>query len=235
MEMKFLGKGSAFYPIYGNTGAYFFKGNRLYLLDCGESMYGILQERGILDKAEQVYVLLTHLHADHVGSLGSLISYFYCVLKRPVSVIHPEITAVELLDLQGIAREGYRYDRFFPWESEDLTVEAVEVDHVKNMKCYGYILSDNDGSVYYSGDASTLPPTILTDFLTGTISRIYQDTASHDAEEPTHCYVGQLEKLIPEERRSDVYCMHLDGPYESVYKAKGFQVVQVEEGLGICR
>ena len=34
-----------------------------------------------LDAVDRVYVILTHLHADHVGSLGTLISYFYCLQK----------------------------------------------------------------------------------------------------------------------------------------------------------
>lgn len=35
MKLNFLGKGSAFYPVFGNTGAYLRSGSELYLLDCG--------------------------------------------------------------------------------------------------------------------------------------------------------------------------------------------------------
>ena len=33
--------------------------------------------------------------------------------------------------------------------------------------------------------------------------------------------------LIPPERRKDVFCMHLDGDYESLLAQMGFSVVQV--------
>ena len=74
-------------------------------MDCGETVYELLMKRSNLREYRQIYVLLTHLHADHVGSLGSLISYNYCILGRKICVIHPRATVVELLRLMGIKDE----------------------------------------------------------------------------------------------------------------------------------
>ena len=75
MNLSFLGKGAAFYPAFGNTNAFFEKDGDLFFLDFGESAF----EKAVrlLDMASyrHVYVLITHLHADHVGSLASLLSY----------------------------------------------------------------------------------------------------------------------------------------------------------------
>lgn len=228
MDLKFLGKGSAFYPVYGNTGAYMLYGKELYLLDCGETAFDALYRRLELAKIERVYVLQTHLHADHVGSLGSLISYFHHILGRQVTVVHPQPTIVQLLTLEGIGRQGYVYEERLPENAAGLQAEPVEVKHAADMKCYGYVITDQSETIYYSGDSSELPPKIRERFLKGEIQRIYHDTASEDLPNPSHCYYGRMEGWIPKEKRGQVYCMHLDSPCEEVLRGKGFSVVEVE-------
>ena len=105
MKLHFFGCGSAFNPAMGNTSAWFEMDGCLFLVDCGETVYELLMKRSDLREYRQIYVLLTHLHADHVGSLGSLISYNYCILGRKICVIHPRATVVELLRLMGIKDE----------------------------------------------------------------------------------------------------------------------------------
>ncbi|HBE86714.1 MAG TPA: hypothetical protein DDW53_17100, partial [Lachnoclostridium sp.] len=75
MELHFLGSGSAFYPLYKNTIAYFELNNDLYLIACGETVFETLLSLVDLEQYREIYVVITHLHADHVGSLASLISY----------------------------------------------------------------------------------------------------------------------------------------------------------------
>ena len=38
MELKFLGRGSAFNVKEGNTSAFFYSNGELFLIDCGESV-----------------------------------------------------------------------------------------------------------------------------------------------------------------------------------------------------
>lgn len=229
MKLNFLGKGAAFYPAYGNTGAYILDQKDLYLLDCGESAFHLLHQKGIMDEAEQVFVIITHLHADHIGSLGSLISYFYCVRKKPVFIIHPEKTIVKLLKLEGISDAGYCYMERLPENAAGIQAKPIEVFHVPDMKCYGYLLTDQEGVFYYSGDAADIPSDVLEAFKQGQIDRIYQDTSTHDEVHPTHCYYKTLEQKIPANLRDKVYCMHLDGPFEQLLKDCGFQVIEVQK------
>ena len=205
MELNFTGKGSAFYPPFKNTGAYMLSGKALYLIDCGETMFDVLYHKLDLASIEDVYVILTHMHADHVGSLGTLISYFYCLFNKAIHETLPENPA-------------------------GLTAVPVEVKHALDMKCYGYVLSDGTETIYYSGDSSELPEDIRTRFLAGEIGRIYHDTSTHDLPNPSHCYYGKMEKWIPREERHRVYCMHLDSPCEDMLKEKGFSIVEVVEG-----
>lgn len=229
MKLNFLGKGAAFYPQYGNTCAYFIKGTSLYLLDCGETVYETLFRKGILENAGQVYVILTHLHADHVGSLGSLISYFYCLKKQRIHVIHPLDTIVQLLRLEGIGDDFYQYHKTLPDTGDGLSASPVEVPHADNMTCFGYVLKDEETSLYYSGDSSDLPEKIRQAFLRREIQNIYHDTSSHDSPHPSHCYYGKLADAIPRELRSHVHCMHLDSNIDDQLYELGFSVVKTGE------
>lgn len=227
MQLQFLGSGACFYPALHNTSAFFIHDSNLILLDCGETVYERLLECVDLNGFKQIYVVITHLHADHVGSLGSLLSYCKCILNKQIVIIHPEKTICELLALLGIEKTFYVYLAEFPNELENLKVIPYEVSHVPNMKCYGYEIIDQDMSIYYSGDSNDIPQNVLTNFLSGKIKYLYQDTSLHDSEHPTHMYVKKLEDIIlKKEDRARVTCMHLDGDYREVLKNKGFNIVE---------
>lgn len=229
MRLNFYGNGSAFNPGNGNSGACFTCGDTLYLIDCGSLVFQYLASHVGLERWRQVYVLITHLHADHVGSLATLISY--CKHKQGllVTVIHPEETIVELLRLQGIERDEYTYERELQENPAGLTAMPIPVRHVDNMKCYGLLLSDIGGQQYYSGDSVEIPAEILAAFLNGEIERIYQDTSIHQAAVPSHCYYKILEQQIPETKRRQVYCMHLEADSEPTLRAAGFSIAGSEE------
>lgn len=227
LDLHFFGCGSAFNPVMGNTSAWFELDECLFLLDCGESVYELLMKRSDLKEYRQIYVLLTHLHADHVGSLGSLISYNYCVLGRKLSVIHPRETVVELLRLMGIEDDFYHYMQEIPREFQSLSVEPISVEHVDNMDCFGYLLGMGERWIYYSGDSARMPKRIVGMLKEGKLDAVYHDTSLHNSPHPSHCYVGVLEETIPEELRHKVYCMHLDGDCRNLLESKGFRVVEV--------
>ncbi len=225
MELKFFGRGAAFYPVWGNTNAFFTEDNDLYFLDFGESTFEKAVRMLDLKAYRRIFVLLTHLHADHAGSLASLCSYTHLVLGITIYVVHPVDTVVKLLRLEGIGDELYHYLPKLP-ENCAVEADACPVQHAADMQCFGYNLRTREDAVYFSGDAAELPENILHLFLEGKIKRLYHDTSSHDS--PAHCWYKRLEKAIPPERRKDVYCMHLDGDYEDMLKDLGFSVVQRE-------
>ena len=209
MKLHFFGCGSAFNPAMGNTSAWFEMDGCLFLVDCGETVYELLMKRSNLREYRQIYVLLTHLHADHVGSLGSLISYNYCILGRKICVIHPRATVVELLRLMGIK------------------AEPVPVEHADNMDCFGYILEAEGMRIYYSGDSARMPERIAGMLKDGKLDAVYHDTSLHNPPSPSHCYVGVLEETVPQQLRHKVYCMHLDGECRDMLESRGFRVAEV--------
>ncbi|MPN06891.1 hypothetical protein SDC9_154148 [bioreactor metagenome] len=226
IQLKFLGRGAAFYPAYGNTNAYFDQDGDLFFLDFGEAAFDKAVRSIDFGAYRNIYALITHLHADHAGSLASLLSYTSIVLNRTVNVIHPLDTVNQMLRLQGIARTFYHYAPVLP-EKCPIRAQAVEVPHAKDMQAFGYILRGEGDAVYFSGDAAKVPDSVLKAFLNGEIRLLYQDTAGHES--ASHCWYKSLEAEIQQEHRKRVFCMHLDGPYEAVLQQLGFSVVQAME------
>lgn len=226
MELTFLGSGACFFPELYNTSAYFVHNNNLILLDCGETVYERLMKLEDISKYEQIYVILTHLHADHVGSLGSLLSYCTCILKKRIHVVYPDNQVCRLLSMLGIADNFYYHLKMLGDKVPHLSVEPVKVSHASDMECFGYKITCDDSCIYYSGDASGIPECILKKFLSGEIQKIYQDTSTYDVNCKSHMYVGVLEELIPDELRKQVVCMHLDSECHDILHAKGFSTAE---------
>lgn len=225
MELTFLGRGAAFYPAFGNTNAFFLSGGDLFFLDFGESAFEKAVRLIDMRAPERIYVILTHLHADHAGSLASLCSYTHCVLHREITVVHPVDTVKELLRLQGISPTFYHYLPSLPADCS-VQAEPVEVAHAVDMRCFGYFLTDGEGTVYYSGDSGEFPARVAEALKQGRLQAVYHDTATHES--ASHCYVGLLEKAVAPCDRSKVYCMHLDSDCADDLTARGFRVVSVE-------
>ncbi len=134
MKLHFFGCGSAFNPAMGNTSAWFEMDGCLFLVDCGETVYELLMKRSDLREYRQIYVLLTHLHADHVGSLRvpDLLQLLYPG-KKNLRYPPQGHRGGRLLRLMGIKDEFYNYYQELPEDAGCLRAEPVPVEHADNM------------------------------------------------------------------------------------------------------
>lgn len=101
MELNFLGRESAFNPKEGNNSAYFIENKELFLIDCGEDVFGRIIKLNLFDGIDTVNLMLTHTHSDHIGSLGSLVMYSFYVLHKYVNIIIPD-KAKYLVNIENI-------------------------------------------------------------------------------------------------------------------------------------
>ena len=82
--LRFLGRGAAFNPVMENTSAWFSINGTFYLIDAGETVFGKIWDKDEFFSAERIAVILTHMHADHVGSLGTLVFTESKRIPRPL-------------------------------------------------------------------------------------------------------------------------------------------------------
>ncbi len=210
MPLTFLGIGSAFYPALGNTSAYFLKEDTLYLIDCGSTVFSALVKAEILTKVKEIVVYISHCHCDHVGSLGTLISYCKYVTKQKITVVHPEKNLSILLKTMGIQLEDYCFLQMDKGVVKGVEVAFYQVSHSQNIGAYGFTLSFNENTLYYSGDAAQIPQEILEGFYQGKIQNIYQDTSFMNEKPKGHGSYQELQRSIPLALRSKVYPIHWD-------------------------
>ncbi|SHI90298.1 Beta-lactamase superfamily domain-containing protein [Clostridium cavendishii DSM 21758] len=229
--IDFIGTGSAFNVERGNTSAFFRKDKSLLLIDCGGGVFHELQKLNILNDVEKVYIIITHTHPDHVGSLGDLIFYSYYILKNKVNIFFPEKTLLEeLLTKLGVTSEYYNLNTLNKVNINDRALGNLEIDflnvtHVNTIPAYGFVMNLNNKNFYYSGDSNNISKEIIDKLKIGEIQRIYQDTCGLDYEGNGHLSLKKLCGLIPEEFRSKIYCMHLDQYVtEEEIKANGFNI-----------
>ena len=164
MELKFLGRGGAFNIFESNTSAYFIEDNNLFIIDVGETVFESLMKKNILDKVDNIYILITHTHSDHVGSLGSLILYTFYNKKYCANIVLPtnpkylnEI--ISLLKIFGCKEDKYNFIYENNLDNKFLSFNNVrfkETTHSKDMNCYGILFDTNNGYIYYSGDTNEL-------------------------------------------------------------------------------
>jgi phosphoribosyl 1,2-cyclic phosphodiesterase len=230
--LSFVGIGSAFHPEVGNNCAYFIRDRKLFMFDCGSTTFSRLLARGLLNGIEQIYVLMTHTHADHVGSLGDLVFYSYFsqppqYVKKITIIAQNDLRIPEILQMMGVG--GDYYDCVaLPADSklDGIAMEVHRVKHAPELACYAYVLQLDGKIIYYSGDSVEIPDAIRSRFLNGEIDVLYQDTATND--HPLHLSLYKLVELIPQERRSAVYCMHFDKEFDpEVAHSMGFRTVMI--------
>ena len=241
--LKFIGSGSAFNTKLGNTSAYCKKDNQLLLIDCGSNVFQRIKENNILEGIEHVYALVTHAHADHVGSLADLIFYTYYSLgefaKNKITIISPSDTKVnDLLSINGCV-EGLHFSRKILPITMDIEIESMDMYicfaptvHVEYISSYRIALRigrySNSVRILYSGDATGTyfynKETLIEKLETFDI--FYVDTCKADYVGNPHLSLRELTELIPEEYRHKIWCMHLDEGFDrEEAEALGFNVV----------
>lgn len=228
MKLQFTGIGAAYYPVLGSNCAFFEHDDHLYLIDCGESTFKKMFSRNEIFRYEKITVLLTHLHADHIGSLGSFASYCKNVLNKKVQLVAEEDTVVDILEKSGVKPALYHFTKDFGVCSTDtLTIKPQRVSHANDMLCCGFLIECDGEKTYYSGDTCIIPSDILDAFLSGDIRTMYQECTFLDADSTSHCSLKNLKEWIPESERGRVYCMHLGSDIGKEIREAGFQIPDI--------
>jgi ribonuclease BN (tRNA processing enzyme) len=214
--LNFIGIGSAFNTELGNTSAFVKNNNNLLLIDCGGTVFHRLQELDLFEGLENLYIIITHTHPDHVGSLGEVIFYAYYILKRRPTIFFAKKELIEgFLTSIGVSAEMYKLNSFERIDMNDTqlgeySIEFLPVSHVDTIPAYGFIIKLDGKVFYYSGDANDISNKVINRIMSGEIYRVYQDTCGLDYEGNNHLSLRKLCSIVPLQFRNKFYCIHLD-------------------------
>ena len=206
----FLGRGSAFSNAHNC--AYFVSNNDLVLLDCPASAFQNIKKLN-LEKFDNIYILVTHTHGDHIGGIGTMLQYAYFVLQKPLTVVAPSKAVSEDLSLLLYQIEGCEKNWFYLTTANHLEkswlIDAIPTQHVQPLKhkCFGYALYVNNHRIIYTGDTATLMPYLpylQQNAILYTECSVFQTNA--------HLYLPDILPVLKTftEQNIQVYLMHLD-------------------------
>lgn len=244
--LKFIGTGDAFNTRDGNTSAYLKLGREIVFFDMGEDVFSKAKNMSLFENVEKVHVFITHLHSDHVGSLGTAIAYLYYGVfgmdKSKICVYFPSKKIVDLLQCQGVTEDWYtfyinRWDELFVDSTEkypeyifeeNIHTDALNVDGKSN--CYSIELSiPGKGSLYYSGDSAGVKDRLRNrwayDYIYHEVTS-FKDAVVHTSYET----LMQATKGLGPKKKKRIFLMHMDENFDKEQAVKdGFSIAGEDE------
>ncbi|MNI08697.1 Ribonuclease Z [compost metagenome] len=163
-QIQMLGTGSAFSKKYYNTNALITCNNFNLLIDCGYTAPRSLHEIGITP--EQIDgILITHIHADHVGGLEEMIFRLHYIYRKKIKLFITEVLAYNLWNYslrggienvdEGLIELSDYFDIILiepevPFEIvSGLTIELISTLHIPKKPSYSVFINQ---VVFYSAD-----------------------------------------------------------------------------------
>ena len=237
MEINFLGIGSAWNINEDNTSAYIKKDSKMILIDCGESIARKIIKEDLLSDVRELYILISHTHSDHIGSIGTLLFYSTYNKKILNRIVLPDDEEYvnnlkEYLRLIEISSEIEYVDSSFLKKEFNLKVfDFLKATHVKNLPCYCFLLEDNENLIYYSADNSNIE--YIKKYIKYPKSQIYTEICDNPELKDEHLLLKNLEEATSVNERKKIYLMHINEALSVIQlEQKGFNIPIIEKKEG---
>lgn len=234
MVIDFLGIGSAWNVEQDNTSAYIKKDNKMILIDCGETIARKIIKENILEDIDELYILISHTHSDHVGSLGTLLFYSTynkgiknnLVLPNNKEYINNLKAYLKLVDISSEVKfiDANTLKETFKFK----TFHILKATHVKRLPCYCFVFEDEENLIYYSADNSNIE--YIKHFLSIEKAKIYTEICDDPKLSEEHLELGLLEKATSVLQRKRIYLMHINESLnEEELRNKGFNIPMIRK------
>lgn len=214
MKINFLGIGSAWNIEYNNTSAYIKKENKMILIDCGETITRKIIENNVLDGIDELYILISHTHSDHVGSLGTLLFYSKYNKKIQNKIVLPNdpqyiANLKEYLKIVDISDEVDFIDsNILKQVFEFKSFNILRATHVKSLPCYCFVFEDEENFIYYSVDNNNIE--YIKHYIQFEKAEIYTEISNDPSLSNEHLDIILLEETISFLQRQKIYLMHIN-------------------------
>ncbi len=210
MALKFFGRGSGFTD--NHTSAYFeTEDNELVIIDCPVIAYQKLMRMTLKDY-EEIYILITHTHGDHIGGLGLFVQYAFYTLGILTTIVVPSSQIAKdistVLAIEDVESSLYHLEKC-DTISKVWLCKCIPTEHTLGLKnkCFGYQLNINGTNVVYTGDTNTIYP-FLPYLKKGSL--LYVDTSVHYGK--VHLKLDEVLSVLISATQFGVkvFLMHLD-------------------------
>ncbi|OAB33851.1 MBL fold metallo-hydrolase [Paenibacillus glacialis] len=217
LQLQMLGTGSAFAKNYYNNNALLYDGTFTLLIDCGVTAPLALYRLGMSFNDIDA-VLITHIHADHVGGLEELAFKTKFTFKRKMILYITEELAHSLWEHTlkgGLYQEGeisslediFEVRLLHPLKpqyiSELITVELFPTKHIPGKASYSLYINEN---IFYSSDM-TFEPSLLLHLVQERGCRTIFHECQLSGPGEVHTTLQEL-LTLPTEIQKNTYLMH---------------------------
>ncbi|MWV45182.1 MBL fold metallo-hydrolase [Paenibacillus sp. HJL G12] len=238
LELRMIGTGSAFAKKYFNNNALLHDGDFTLLIDCGVTAPLALHQLG-KSFADVDAVLITHIHADHVGGLEELAFKMKFTFNRKIKLYIAESLTQVLWEHSlkgGLYQEGeitsledlFEVCPLTPQQtytlSEHIQVELIPTKHIPGKNSYSLYINDR---FFYSADMIYDPDLLKYLVNERNCSMIFHDCQLEGRGE-VHTTLEELMKL-PEDIRRITYLMHY-GDNKDEYQGRTGGMDFIEQG-----
>lgn len=166
------------------------------MIDCGSTTFSQLAQLELIERID--YILITHLHFDHIGSLPTLLAYRKYKTDKdiPKILLPKQELGEQLTKLLSCSLEESLAD--FGTISDIPGIDFIETtnQHKPGMISFAYHFIEDDHLIYYSGDIGNADVAI--DFLSGREEskiQVFHET-SHLSDVEVHASYKEVEEKL---------------------------------------
>ena len=220
MKLNFIGIGGAFNTELGSNCAYVIENKKILFVDFGLDTFDKVVKNKLIDEVDEVYVLLTHLHGDHVGGLPTFIQYSYIGFNKRVKIINNSDSfskeVEKLLKITAVQKTNYEFIdvNALPFSFK---VKLRQTTHTPLLECYSIIFIEEQGKTLYTSDSNDI------DYLKQAINdssfiKIYTEVGEYASVHTDY-------KLLKKMDRKKLILMHIESMelYKKVLK-DGYEI-----------
>lgn len=244
--LKFLGRGSYYNAEEPSNSAYYKNNKNILLIDCGKGVFNKIKQLNLLDNVNNVFILITHIHKDHVNDLSQFLNY--CKQKN----IMPNIIKCESVDKNILYHqpkfktlpygEFVCYDLklvenkdyvFIPLNNKELNefvaVKSFVVPHMDYLTCCAFEITAKNKKIFYSGDCNKLT------FDLKNYDEYYFECSLYDPLN-VHLSMQEIEDILLQNDifKEKVKLMHVaDTKAIKIFNDNGFSVAKLESADNI--